>query len=294
MKRFSSRFKAECSLLLVSFIWGSTFVLVKEALNSMAPYTFLGIRFLLAGLFLVLLTWRHFLGVPFRSIVRGAIIGLALLAGYIFQTVGLLYTSASHAGFITGLSVVMVPLFSAVYTKRLPGPWSAVGVLAATAGLFLLSVTSTFEISLGDGLVFGCAIAFALHILLVARYSPKTNPVVLTVVQILFVGLICMIIGLSFEPRPVIDAPVIQALAITSIPATALAFLIQNAVQRYTTATRTAMILITEPVFAAAFAYMWVGETQTLRALIGCCLIVFGMIFSEIRFGPRGGSTPQT
>lgn len=285
MRSLSPRTKAETCLLLVSFVWGSTFVLTKEALASMPPYTFLGLRFLLASAFLILVTLHNLKNLKWSTVLKGSIIGSALLNGYILQTVGLQYTSASHAGFITGLSVVMVPIIYALYTANRPRLNAVLGVSAAAAGLFLLSVTDRFAVAYGDLLVLGCAVGFAVHILLVGRYSGREDPMMITVVQVFFVGIITMIVGLLTEPwPPVVTRPVVQALAITAVPATALAFLIQNWVQKYTTSTRTALIFVTEPVFAAGFAYLWSGELLTFRGLVGCSLIIAGMILSEVRF----------
>lgn len=281
--KMAKNLKADLYLIGVAFVWGTTFILVKDALSHMGVYTFLGIRFIAAAVFLYLMTFRNLPKIKWPTIKAGMIVGLFLLAGYIFQTVGLKYTSASNAGFITGLSVVMVPIIYAIYTWSLPENNTILGVLLASIGLFLLSVTSDFKMSYGDLLVLFCAFGFAMHIIMVGRYSEFNNPVALTIIQILFVGLVSMSIGIATEPwPPVLNGPVIQALIITSIFATALAFLIQNMVQKFTTASRTALIFITEPVFAAGFAYFYAGELLTARALIGCALIIGGMIISEL------------
>jgi drug/metabolite transporter (DMT)-like permease len=195
------------------------------------------------------------------------------------------YTSASNAGFITGLSVVMVPVIQSIYGLRMPSLFTILGILTATAGLFLLSVSSSFHISYGDFLVLCCAFGFAMHVIMVGRYSPSFDAGFLTMIQVFFVGAATLVVGLITEPwPPVINAPVLEALVITSIPATALAFLVQNAVQKHTSATRTALIFITEPVFAAAFAHFWAGEELAIRSLVGCVLIIAGMVISELTF----------
>jgi len=285
MKRFPSRLQAEFYLLGVAFVWGTTFILVKGALGFIGPYTFLGLRFILAAVFLALVSYRHLAEITWGEIKAGAILGLFLTLGFVFQTVGLQYTSASNAGFITGLSVVIVPFIISIYTIRLPSWPTMVGILSAAAGLFLLSVTSAARISYGDLLVLAGAFGFACHIVMVDRYSTRHPAVNLATVQILAVGLISAAIAATREPwPPLINAPVLEALVVTVVFATALAFLVQNAVQRYTTPTRTAIILITEPVFAAAFAHLWAGEILTTRAMLGCVLIVGGMLLTELDF----------
>lgn len=275
--------KADLYLIAVAFVWGTTFILVKDALAYIGVYTFLGIRFIAAAGFLYLMTFKILPKINWPTVKAGMVVGLFLLAGYIFQTIGLKYTTASNAGFITGLSVVMVPIIYGIYTWSLPEGNTILGVLLAAVGLFLLSVTSDFSMSYGDILVLCCAFGFAMHIIMVGRYSAVYNPIALTIIQILFVGIVSISIGIATEPwSPVLNGPVIQALIITSVFATALAFLIQNMVQKFSTATRTALIFITEPVFAAGFAYFYAGELLTTRALIGCALIIGGMILSEL------------
>lgn len=286
MNRIPRHVKADLLLLGVAFVWGSTFVLIKDALKSVGPYTFLGMRFLLAYVFLYAATFRKVQGIDRQTVKAGMVIGLALMSGYVFQTVGLQYTTASNAGFITGLSVVMVPIIISLYSRSLPGLGTLVSTILATAGLFLLTMNTSWRMSYGDLLVLGCALGFALHVVLVGRYTTKHNPIALTLIQILFVGLITLGIGLFNEPwPPIINGSVLEALIITSIPATALAFLIQNAVQRYTTPVRTAVIFITEPVFAAGFAYVWAGERLGGQAILGCVLILAGMLVSELASG---------
>ncbi len=279
------RRRAELYLLGITFIWGTTFILIKNALVSIGPYTFLGLRFILASIFLALVFHQNLRKISRHDILVGLVLGIFLMLGIVFQTVGLQYTSASNAAFITGLCVVMVPIIISITTTSLP-PWGTIcGIILATIGLFLLSVTDALYISYGDLLVLVAAFGFACHIIAVDRYSPQHNTVNLSIVQIFVVGVVCALVALFREPwPPVINAPVLEALIITVIPGTALAYLAQNSLQKYTTPTRTAIIFITEPIFAAAFAYFWAGEVLTPRALIGCALIVGGMLLSELNF----------
>jgi len=285
MRKIPMRWRAEIYLLLIAFIWGSTFILVKGALGFIGPYTFLALRFILASLFLTIVSYQHLYRISWAEIKAGLVLGFFLTVGFVFQTVGLQYTSASNAAFITGLSVVMVPIIISIYTTSLPTWGTTCGITLASIGLFLLSITDAFRVSYGDILVLGAAFGFASHIVVVDRYSPRYNTVNLAVVQISVVGLACMAVGLIQEPwPPVINAPVIEALVITVVFGTALAFLVQNTLQRYTTPTRTAIIFITEPIFGAAFAHFWAGEVLSSRALVGCALIISGMLLTELDF----------
>ncbi len=271
---------AELSMLFVAFIWGTTFVIVKTALADIGPFLFLGLRFLIAFLILALFSYRQLAKISWPAIFYGCIIGTFLFIGYIFQTIGLIHTTSSNAGFITGLSVVLVPIIYAVLQKSFPNYRTIISVVLATLGLFLLSLQSnSLTLGYGDSLVLVCAFGFAFHIIAVDRYAHQYNPVVITCVQILFVGLLCMGIGLATEPWPAsFSANTIQAILITSILATALAFLLQNSMQKFSTPTRFAIVLASEPAFAAAAGYLWAGEMFTERALIGAVLILIAML----------------
>ncbi|MFZ5898801.1 MAG: DMT family transporter [Bacillota bacterium] len=275
---------ADIALLVVTFIWGVTFVVVKEALGAIGPYWFLAIRFLIAGVFLALLRYRALGGMTVNTAKAGVIVGLALFGGYAFQTVGLQYTTASNAGFITGLSVVLVPLITSVMSRHLPHWAAIVGVSSATCGLALLSVQDDLRISYGDALIFLCAVCFAAHIILVGKYAPRVSTYHLAVLQIITVGLISLVVASFLETFPERLAPSVQvALVATAIPATALAFLIQSAAQKFTSPTHTAVIFTMEPVFAGLSAWLLAGEILSLRQWIGGVAILFGMLVTVLK-----------
>ncbi|GHH98255.1 DMT family transporter [Neobacillus kokaensis] len=284
---------ADISLLFVTFIWGMTFVLVQNAIDFLEPFAFNGIRFLLAAilLFLCLLIFEksQLKQLNFKVAASGFFIGFWLFLGYVTQTIGLLYTTTSKAGFITGLSVVLVPLFSMFILKQFPTRNAVLGVLIATFGLFLLTMTDVTAMNIGDGFVFICAISFALHIILTGKFSHQYPTLLLTVIQISTVAILSMVSSFifedwkqSFREDVLLSQDVIIALMITSIFATAIAFFIQTNFQKYTSATRVALIFAMEPVFAAIAGYYWVGERLTYSALLGCSLIFMGMIFAEL------------
>lgn len=285
--------QADLALLAVTFVWGVTFVVVQDALSGIGPYYFIGIRFALAFAFLSLIYWKRFAQLNLETLQAGAIIGSVLFAGYAFQTVGLQYTTASNAGFITGLAVVLVPLVSALLTKKLPELITIIGVTSATLGLGLLSLGNNLTINFGDILVLFCALSYTAHIILVGKYAPKYDPVLLSILQIGVVAVISLGCGASLETIPEhFTRPVWLGLLITAIPATALAFLIQNSVQRFTSPTHTAIIFIMEPVFAAATGLLWAGEILTARQWVGCILILVGMLVTELK--DSAGSPTQS
>lgn len=284
---------ANLSLLFVAFIWGVTFVLVQNAISFLEPFSFNGVRFFIAAILLwtwLLLFKREQLSAMNRKLLlSGIFIGFWLFLGYALQTIGLLYTTSSKAGFITGLSVVLVPFLALIILRQLPTGQAIFGVLVATVGLYLLTMTDSTPLNIGDGFVFFCAIGFALHIVFTGKYSEKYPTLLLTVIQISTVAVLSISSAFLVEdwqqavqPEIIFTPDVFVALMITALFATALAFVIQTNFQKYTTPTRVALIFATEPVFAAVTGFIWAGDRLSSSALFGCLLILFGMIFAEL------------
>ncbi|CAI9394610.1 DMT family transporter [Niallia sp. Sow4_A1] len=293
MKILTSQRFADLSLLFVALIWGSTFVIVQNAIAFLQPLIFNGIRFFLAALFLFL--WlllfkpSQLKQINIHCLKAGIILGICLFIGYAFQTIGLVYTTSSKAGFITGLSVVLVPLFMYLFMKQALLINHIIGVIIATIGLYLLTISNVFSFNIGDFFVFICAIGFALQIILTGKYSKQYPTLLLTIMQLLTVSILGFIGSFLFEnPKAnfkvniLFHKEVIIALLITAILATAVAFIIQTSLQKYTNSTRVALIFATEPVFAAMTAYLFNNEQLTASATIGCMLILLGMVFSEL------------
>ncbi|MGG0716802.1 DMT family transporter [Robertmurraya massiliosenegalensis] len=284
---------ADISLLMVALVWGATFVIVQNAINLLPPIAFNGIRFLFAavllGIWLLLFERKQLMGLNKKFILSGIMIGGWLFLGYATQTIGLLYTTSSKAGFITGLSVVLVPLFSFILLKLHPSKNAILGVLIATIGLYLLTMTDVVALNRGDLLVFICAIGFALHITFTGKYSSRYPALLLTIIQISTVAVLSIIYSFFFEewelalqPSVLFSKEVLNALIITSVFATALAFLAQTNFQKFTTPTRVALIFAMEPVFAAITGFIWANDRLSISALAGCLLILAGMIFAEL------------
>lgn len=284
---------ADTSLLFVTLIWGMTFVLVQNAIDFLEPFAFNGIRFFLADILLLLCLFifkrNELKQINIKVLASGVFIGFWLFLGYVTQTIGLLYTTTSKAGFITGLSVVLVPLFSVFLLKQFPSKNAIFGVAIATIGLFLLTMTDVSSLNIGDGFVLICAISFALHIIFTGKFSSKYPTLLLTVIQISTVSLLSGLSSVlfedwkkSFDMNILLSQDVIIALIITSVFATAIAFFIQTNFQKFTSATRVALIFAMEPVFAAATGYFWAGERLSYSAVLGCMLIFMGMIFAEL------------
>lgn len=280
----SQQIKADLALVAITCAWGVTFVLVQQALSGIGPYYFIGLRFTIAFGFLALIYWKRLAQLDWSTLKAGLIIGSFLFGGYAFQTVGLKYTTVSNSGFITGLSVVLVPITTALLNRKPPGLITTLGVVSATLGLGLLSLGDNLTVNLGDVLTFFSALSYAGQIILVGKYASRHDPILLAILQIGVVALISMACGAVGETFPQhFTKPVRVGLLITAIPATAIAFLVQNLVQRYTSPTHTAIIFIMEPVFAAGTAWLLTGEMLTGRQWVGCLLILAGMLVTELK-----------
>jgi len=284
----STRTKAEAFLVVVTAIWGCTFVVVKGALADASPLPFLAVRFMLAGLLLLAILGRG--QVEWRTIFPGSILGLFLFAGYLFQTWGLIYTTPSKSAFLTGFSVILVPLLLMLFGVRV-GSVTLVGGVLGLFGIYLLVAPSGMAtVNRGDMLTLAGSFSFAVHIVLVGHYTRKFSFLHLVPVQVLVVGLLSLV-ALSIVPDQTLHwtGRLAVAILVTAVLATGVAFSVQNWAQQYTPAAHTALIFALEPVFAALFSRLVMGEHLGGRVLLGSGLILAGMIVSEI----WGGSLPS-
>lgn len=286
--------RADLALAGIALIWGATFVLVKEALRDASALVFLSLRFSLATLAL---------GCAFRPLaakftnrallMRGGLVaGLCLFAGYLLQTLGLRYTTPSKSAFLTGLSIVMVPLLGALAGRRAPSVAELLGVAAATVGMGLMTLESGLaRINLGDLLTLACAAGFALHILAMGHWAPQTNFQALTLVQVATAALLATASFWWAEPAYLRWTPrVAVALLVTGLLATALAFSVQAWAQQRTTPTHTALLFALEPVFASLTSWLLTGERLSGRQAAGAALILAGVLQVELKplgFGPH-------
>ena len=286
---------APLALLFVSFIWGATFVVVQNAMSFVGPFTFNGIRFLFAGIILLFVqmifsqkTSKQELK---HSSLAGLMVGFFLFVGYLLQTFGLLYTTSSKAGFLTGLSIVMVPILSFIFLKQKATIFIVIGIAVATAGLYLLTAGDSFQLNIGDILVLGCAVAFAAHILINGFFSKKISPLLLSTSQVLAVGMFSSICAFLFEDWEKVfsvslwtNQSFLFALFLTSLFATSIAFFIQTSAQKHTSPTRVAIIFAMEPVFAALTGVLVANEQLSVSAIVGCLCIFLEMIFVELNY----------
>jgi drug/metabolite transporter (DMT)-like permease len=277
---------AVLALLVVTASWGSTFFLIKDVVARMPVPDFLAVRFLVAAVALAALRPSVVGHLPRPARWQAAALGLVYGLAQILQTAGLQHTSASVSGFVTGMYVVLTPLLAGLLLHQRVGmvAWSAVGL--ATTGLAVLSLHG-FALGLGELLTLGSAGLYALHIVGLGAWSGGRDAYGLAVVQMGAIAAVCLLAatpdGLSLPP----DAAAWAGVAYTALAAGALALLLQTWAQAHLSPTRAAVIMTTEPVFAALFAVALGGESLTLRVVGGGALVLAAMYLAEL--GPRRG-----
>jgi drug/metabolite transporter (DMT)-like permease len=293
------RYSWEFALIGVTLVWGFTFPIVKCAVQlcpgvhgglglanvgrPTTPLMFLAIRFAIAASLVGVASLSALRTLTSRQLVIGCAIGLALAGSFIFQTFGLQRTSASNAGFLTGLYVILTPLFGAAFLRRVPPPSTVAGALLAVVGLLLIASPSGVGLGLGDALVLGCAAMAAIHILLLGRFAGIAPVRALATVQLGVIAIVTGVASVAVEREPVpTDGGIWIAILICAVFASALAFLIQTGAQRFIPPARAAVILVMEAPFAALFGYLMLDERLGARGLIGAALIVSGILVAEL------------
>ncbi len=266
MNNHPKKYSVDLMLLAVTIVWGYTFVTIKISLDNIPPFQFIGLRFFLATLtFFILFSRRIIKELNVQIIKAGLFSGAVFFAAYAFQTTGLQYTSATNAGFITGLFVIMVPFMSIFISRKIPSLSTFIGVVIATFGLFLLTYRYGSIFNYGDFLIFLCAVAIAYHLILLGHYSPLHDTFPLAFIQMVVVCGLGVLFHFPLETTYSFWTPqIIWSLIVTGIFASAAALTIQTYAQKYVSPTRTAIILTMEPVFAGIFGYLVLTETLAL------------------------------
>ena len=279
VKKKSPRLLAEWMLAAATLFWGWTFPVVKDAVSQMPVFAFLGLRFALAAVLMLPLMGKF--RPSRRSFLAGGGLGILLFLVFAFQTLGLERTSAAKCGFITGLNVAWVALFSgALFRRGAARAWTATAI--GVGGLWLLTAPDSSSFNTGDFLTLICSLFIALHILALDRIGGRHSSGELAFMQFAFVSLACLGMSAALEPRILPEkwsGDLIFAFGLTALGATVFSFWAQTHFQHRTTPLRAGLIFILEPAFAAAFAILFYGETLPPTAWIGAALMLGAMAF---------------
>lgn len=270
------------ALVVVCAAWGSTFLIVQKAITLMPVMDFLAIRFTVAAIAMIVLRPACLRGMTSLELWRGVCLGVVLGLGYITQTYGLRYASATVSGFITGMFVVLTPVMSWVILRRKINRNTILAVALATGGLALLSLHG-WSVGIGELLTLGCAIFYAIHIVGLGEWSSKYEPYGFSLLQIAAVAILTLIAaspnGITLPP----DAGIWGIIGITAIIATALAFLVQTWAQSLVPATSAAIVMTMEPVFAGLFGVFIGGNRLTLQVIGGAACVFIAMLMVAIK-----------
>jgi drug/metabolite transporter (DMT)-like permease len=274
---------AELALICIAGVWGLTFTMVQDAVALLPVMAFLGYRFAWATALVAPVFWQRLKALPRDGWLAGLLMGMFLTVGYICQTLGLEETTASDAGFITGLFVVLTPVLGALFLRQhiSAAAWAAAAVSAL--GLYLLSGSGGDFRLRGDGFVFLAAVSFAAHILATGRAARRYDVGALLVIQLAVAAVVCLAgaaIGGDLEPPE--GGKVWSALAVTAVVASALGFFVQTYAQQHAPPARTALVLASEPAFAGLFGYLLAGDRLTAVAWLGAGLLMAAIVAVEL------------
>ncbi|OGQ23469.1 MAG: hypothetical protein A3I05_08030 [Deltaproteobacteria bacterium RIFCSPLOWO2_02_FULL_44_10] len=270
-------------LVIATLVWGSTFILTKWAVEDIDVSYFLFLRYLISFITLALLFPKKLISLRLPTLKSGFFLSLFLTAIFLTQTEGLKITTASNSALITGLYIVFIPLVSYFLFKTQSAIPSLLGIPISTIGLILLTQYSYTGMNKGDLLTLLCAIFSALHIVYTGKAAPHHSSRSLMIVQCLFVALFCGALALSRGSfTSILSSRVILALLTTSLGCTVFAFTVQIIAQRIIDPTRAGLIFALETVFGAFFASWWGGERMTSISFFGACLMVIGILVSEM------------
>jgi len=295
------KLKADLSLTFCSLIWGATFVVVKTGLDHSSPFLFLAVRFSIAAVLMALYRPQVIRTAEREEIFAGLRLAFFMFAGYCFQTAGLQYTTATNSGFVTGSSVVLVPLLLGVFWGRRLTTWIYLGAFAALVGLYFLTVPpeGMRYLNRGDLMTLVAAGFYAIHIILVGEYSQGHSISALSLIQVVGCALMAWPLtaftaAIHWQPvRFEWGWPLFTAIVICAVFATAIAFTMQLWAQQFTSPGHAAILFALEPVFAVMTSYVILHERLTVRAWKGASLVVAGILLAELLAEPAAPEAPE-
>ena len=275
--------EADGALLGCAVIWGGGFVAAKIALASISPLYVLALRVLGAGLLLAALFWKRMKLLDKETIKVGALLGSVLLVGQALQIVGLQYTQPGKQGFLMASYTLLIPFVSWIILKRRPQAPAIIAGIVMLAGIGCLSLGKGMSIALGDGLSITSAVVFAVQMVLISVMVRKYDPLQLSVLQLIFAGVIALVLAVVFEP-PIAQVSQESAWAVAYLLLinTAVASSVQNVAQKYTSATHSSIILSLESLFSLIFSILLLNEVFTAKMVVGVVLIMIALAVSKL------------
>lgn len=287
-KNVMTKKKANFILICVTIIWGGGFIATDRALESFSPFSVMAVRFLGAAFLPFLISWRDIRSLPFRYLKEGVFTGIMLFLAFALQTFGLQLSTPSKNAFLTATNVIFVPYLLWLLAKRKPSRKELLSSVLCIVGIAMLVwKPDMLFLQFGDMLSLLCALFFALHIIALERYTPYIPTVAFTALQMLISGILSIICAVIFEevPHEITSSAFMSALYLIFI-STLLAYLLQTAAQKHTTANSAALILSMEALFASVFSFLLLHEAMTVNMVLGAFFILASVIFME--YDPKG------
>lgn len=281
----TSQASADIMLLIITVFWGASYILTKIGLESLTPFNLTALRFIIAFLVSAAVFYKNILKSDLKTIKYSLVLAVILFFVFISMTFGIKTTSASNAGFLISLSVVFIPIISALFLKQKIEKKVIMGVCMATVGIALLTLNTQLKIGTGDLLCIICALLFAVHVVVTGVYTRNVDSISLGVIQLGFVGLFSLIFSMITERVMLPDNPKSWfAVLSLSILCTAAGYIVQTTAQQYTSASHTGLILSLEPVFSAVFAYIFLEEVLSPKGYVGAVILLFSVLIAELDF----------
>lgn len=281
----TKQLRANLLLIIITAFWGASYILTKIGLGSLEPFNLTALRFVIAFSISAIVFYKRIRKTDMKTIKYAFILALILFGVFTSMTFGLEYTSASNAGFLVSLSVVFIPIISAVFLKQRIESKVIIGVFFALIGIALLTLNNQLRVGIGDLLSILCALLFAVHIIVTGVYTKNVDSITLSILQLGFVGLFSVIFSVSTETVKLPDTSLTWfAVLALSILCTAVGYIVQTTSQQYTSATHTGLILSLEPVFSAIFAYAFLAEILSVKGYIGAAILLFSVLLAELNF----------
>lgn len=287
----TKQLRSDLLLLMITVFWGASYILTKIGLDTLEPFNLTALRFVIAFSVSAMIFYKHIFKTNLKTVKYAFVLAVILFGVFVAMTFGLKYTTASNAGFLISLSVVFIPIISAVILKQRVEKKVMIGVCLAIIGIALLTLNTQLKVGIGDLLCILCALLFALHIIVTGVYTRDVDSITLSVLQLGFVGIFSIVFSVFTEavklPSTGLSWFAILAL---SILCTAVGYIVQTTAQQYTNASHTGLILSLEPVFSAIFAFAFLGEILSVKGYIGAAILLAGVLFAELDFKGKGKS----
>jgi drug/metabolite transporter (DMT)-like permease len=288
------KLRANVLLIVVTLIWGSSFLIVQDTLTLVGPFTYLAMRFGFAVLVLVCLFRKRLIHTTYIELAAGSIIGLFLFVTYAFQTIALQYSTSSKVGFISGMYVPLVAILAIPLLKQKPTLGGILGIVLSTFGLILVSIKNGLQITLGQGelLALACAFTCALHVISISKFAPKADAINLTIVQIAVVALLSLVaMPIAREPFSMPPFSTWISTLFLGVVATAFCLAVMNWVQQFVSGTKAAMYYALELVWVSVFGH-FAGDNLSLLGWIGCASMLSSMVVGELRLSSIVNAPP--